>query len=111
MKPLEILIQPSFNSTRDSMGFSEDEDYNSYAVMFQQGYDMDVIEVEPGEKFKIKKNTNGQIDCTETPYKFIKKKEEWEDEEDIWDEEDQDSITLAPGKYKFLEDGIAIEEI
>ncbi|CAM3007171.1 hypothetical protein [Flavobacterium frigoris] len=113
MKPLEILIEPSFESTMKEMGISPDEDYNSDAILFQQGYNMYHIEVEPGDKFKIKKNTKGQIDCSETPYKFIRKKEEWETEENLWEEEyeDEENISLAPGKYKFLEDGITIEEI
>lgn len=113
MKILEILIEPSFESTMKEMGISPDEDYNSDGILFQQGYNMSNLEIEPREKFKIKKNTKGQIDCSETPYKLIRKKEECETEEDFWDDEyeNEDSITLAPGKYKFLEDGITIEEL
>jgi hypothetical protein len=48
MKTLEILITPSYESTRDSMSFSEDDVYDGDAVLLQQGYDMDVIELEPG---------------------------------------------------------------
>ncbi|WP_055445554.1 hypothetical protein [Lacinutrix himadriensis] len=111
MKLLEIIITPSFQSTLEQMGISPDEDYNSDAVLFQQGYNMYHMEIEPGEKFKIKKNKKGQIDCSEIPYKFIRKKEEWETDEDLWDDEYQDSIALSPGYYKFLEDGITIEEL
>jgi hypothetical protein len=111
MNTLEILINPNFNSTRDSIGLSEDQDNNSDAVLFQQGYDMDVLEVEQGDNFEIDNEFEGQINCEETQYKFIKLKkdedEEWEDD----DYEEGDSITLQPGKYKFLEDGITIEEI
>ncbi|MFA5297581.1 MAG: hypothetical protein WC389_05160 [Lutibacter sp.] len=114
MNTLEVLIMPNYESTRDSMGFSEDEDYNSDAVLFQQGYDMDVIQVEPGEDFKIGKKFKGQINCEETQYKLIKLKEEWEDEADEWDEdfyEEGNPIDLAPGKYKLLEDGITIQQL
>jgi hypothetical protein len=96
------------------VGFSEDDDYDGDAVLFQQGYDMDVLEVESGEKFKINKKFKGQVNCEETQYKFIKLKEEWEDESDDWDEdyyERGDPINLKPGYYKFLEDGITIEEL
>jgi hypothetical protein len=31
------------------MDFSEDDDYDDDAVLFQLGYDMDVMEVEHGE--------------------------------------------------------------
>lgn len=114
MKTLKILITPSFESTRDSMGFSEDEDYNSDAVLFQQGYDMDVLEVESGEKFKINKKFKGQVNCEETQYKFIKLKDEWEEEPDEWDDDYQqegEAINLYPGYYKFLDDGITIQQI
>lgn len=111
MKTLEILITPSYESTRDSMDFSEDDDYDGDAVLFQQGYDMDVLEVEPGDTFEIEEDCKGQVNCEETQYKFIKIKEEWEEE---WDKEDYNTgepINLRPGNYKFLEDGITIEEI
>jgi hypothetical protein len=95
----------------EQMGISPDEDYNSDAILFQQGYNMYYMEIEPGEKFKIKKNKKGQIDCSEIRYKFIRIKKEWETDEDLWDDEYEDSITLSPGYYKFLEDEITIEEL
>ena len=81
--------------------------------MFQQGFDMDVLEVEPGETFTIEEETKGQIDCSEIQYKFIRKKQEWETEDDLWleDYENEDNIELTPGEYMLLEDGITIEEI
>jgi hypothetical protein len=111
MTTLEIIITPSYEFTRDSMVFSEDYDYDGDAVLFQQGYDMDVMEVEPGDTFEIEDDCKGQVNCEETQYKFIKVKEEWEDK---WDEDDYhagEPISLPPGNYKFLEDGITIEEI
>jgi hypothetical protein len=111
MKPLEILVTPSYESTRDSMSFSEDDDYDGGSVSYQQGYDMDVIKVEPGDDFEIEQDCKGQVNCEETQYKLIKLKEEWEEE---WDEEDYiagEPISLTSGNYKFLEDGITIEEI
>lgn len=111
MKPLEILITPSYESTRDSMDFSEDDDYDGDAVLFQQGYNMDVMVVEPGDEFEIEEDFGGQISCEETQYKLIKIKEEWEDD---WYEDDYrpgEPLSLRPGNYTFLEDGITIEEI
>jgi hypothetical protein len=93
------------------MDFSEDDDYDGDAVLFQQGYDMDVMVVEPGDTFEIDEDFDGQVNCGETQYKFIKVKEEWEDK---WDEDDYqagETISLRPGNYKFSEDGITIEEI
>jgi len=114
MKTLEILIKPSIDSTRNSMGISENEDYNSDAVLFQQGYDMDIMQVEPDDSFKISGDYEGEINCSETHYKFIKLKNEWDDEPDEWGDdyhEPDDPITLTTGYYKFLEDGITIKQI
>ncbi len=112
MKTLEIIITPSYESTRNSMAFSEDDDYDGDAVLFQQGYDMDVMEVEPGDTFEIDDDCKGQVNCEETQYKLIKVKEEWEEEPNEWDEDyiAGEPISLRPGNYKFLEDGITIEE-
>ena len=61
MKKLQIMIMPSFNTTRESMGIEEYEDYNPDSVLFQQGYDADVIEVEDNEVFKIEDGYIGRI--------------------------------------------------
>jgi hypothetical protein len=107
MKTLEILITPSYESTRDLMDFSEDDDYDGDAVLFQQGYDMDVIEVEPGDTFEIEDDCKGQISCEDTQYKLIKIKNEWDDEFN----QAVETINLQPGNYKLLDDGITIEEL
>lgn len=43
------------------MDFSDDDDYDSDAVLFQQGYDMDYIEVQLGDTFEIDDCYKGQI--------------------------------------------------
>ena len=113
MKTLEIFIKASLDSTRDSMGYSEDDDYDSDAVLYQQGYNMDVMEVEPDETFSIEEDYEGQVNCDETKYKFIALKDEWDDEPDDWEDhlEPGDPITLSPGSYKFLDDGITIQQL
>ena len=60
-------------------------------------YNIDVIEVEPDE----------------TQYKFIKLKDEEDDEPGDWEDylEPGDPITLTTGYYKFLDDGITIMQI
>ncbi|MCV9933030.1 hypothetical protein OIU80_12125 [Flavobacterium sp. LS1R47] len=54
------------------MDFSEDDEYDGDAVLFQQGYDMDVIEVQPGDTFEIDDDCKGQVNREETQYKLIK---------------------------------------
>ncbi|QNK76871.1 hypothetical protein H7F37_12195 [Winogradskyella sp. PAMC22761] len=115
MKQLDILIEPSFQSTMEEMGIFSNEEYNSDAVLFEQGYNMFYIEIEPGEEFIIKAHTQGHVDCSEIAYKFIRKKEKWETDEDLRDDEyDADDcvmFSLSPGNYMFLEDGITIKEL
>lgn len=38
------------------MDFSENDNSDGDEVLFQQGYDMDVIEVKPGDTFEIDKS-------------------------------------------------------
>ncbi|GAB2540962.1 hypothetical protein GCM10027189_24830 [Rufibacter soli] len=90
------------------MGYGEDEDYDSDAVGFQQGYDMHMMEIEPGEQFSIgKKWQSATLQCDGRLIK-VKTKNEWGDDEI---EEDDDLISLAKGFYLFNEDGETIEKI
>ncbi|WP_460893424.1 hypothetical protein [Rufibacter soli] len=108
MDSLTILLMPNFNQTRKSMGYGEDEDYDSDAVGFQQGYDMHMMEIEPGEQFSIgKKWQSATLQCDGRLIK-VKTKNEWGDDEI---EEDDDLISLAKGFYLFNEDGETIEKI
>ena len=66
MKKLQIMMVPSLNSTRESMGFDDNEEVDSYAVLFQQGYDTDAIFVEDNEEFTIEEGYTGQVLIIET---------------------------------------------
>lgn len=35
MNTLEVLITPSYEFTRDSLGYSEEEDFNRNTILFQ----------------------------------------------------------------------------
>lgn len=61
MKTLQIMIMPSFDTTREAMGIEEYEDYDSDSVLFQQGYDAEVIKVEDDEVFEIEVGYIGRI--------------------------------------------------
>lgn len=114
MKKLNILLEPSFQSTRDSMGYSEDDMYNEEAVMFQQGFNIEVLEVAPNTKFRISEDFKGEINCEETQYKFVKHKYEWDDDFVTFDEDFYqigEPIYLDPGHYHFLDDGLTIKEL
>ena len=109
MKDLEILIQPSLDSTRESMDYEEHDDYDSDAVLYQQGFDMDVMSVSPGERFSIGNEYTGQISCDEVQYEYKIKGNKDYDFEDYY--VPGDPIELKPGSYIFKSDGIIIEKV
>lgn len=58
---MQILIKQAIDSLRKEMGYEEWEEVDEEALLFQQGYDGDVIEVEDGETFEIPVGSEGQI--------------------------------------------------
>ena len=114
MKSIQILLKPSFEKTRSELGFDENEDYNNDAVLFQQGYNIEILEVSPGEKFKIGKNyESGHLENSEDIYKLILKNDmDFEDEKEYWEEKNRESesIIFYKGKYLLREDGVTFEQ-
>lgn len=104
MKTLQIMIMPSFDTTRESMGIEEYEDYNSDRVLFQQGYDATVIEVEDNEVFEIEDGYIGRLLSND-------EEENEDDENDEFKNEDGDNIYLIndiedlDDKYEFILEG------
>ncbi|MEB3380378.1 hypothetical protein VL762_11770 [Flavobacterium psychrophilum] len=114
MTAIQILLKPSFDKTRSELGFEENQDYNEDAVLFQQGYNIEILEILPGEKFKIGKDyESGHLENPENVYKIILKNDmDFEDENEYWEEENRDSesIIFYQGKYILREDGITFEQ-
>ena len=52
---MKLFIKPTFDNIREDLGYDEFEDVDEDAIMFQQGYDGDIMEVEDGESFEIPK--------------------------------------------------------
>ncbi|MDZ4713522.1 MAG: hypothetical protein SGI89_14530 [bacterium] len=106
---LTIQLKPSYSSTAESMGFNlQTDEIDSEAVLFNQGLDIDEMEVEVGEEFKISSQfENGIVSCEENNYKLIAKDENGR----VKTTENEISIFLEPGKYLFHDDGITIEKI
>lgn len=101
-----ILLMPKFNSTRKEMGFEENEDYDSDAVRWQQGYNIQQMTIEPGEKFTIgRKWESASLQCEGNMIKLISKND-WDD-----DDEEDEQINLTSGNYFFNEDGSTIEKL
>ncbi len=89
-KPLEVQIMPTTGS------------------LYQQGFDIDYIEVEPGETFKIDRKFQGTISCDDEQYIFRDKDEFTGRGEE---QERAETYLLTPGSYRFHQDGITIEKL
>jgi hypothetical protein len=102
MKPVTILLTPSYSKTARNMGYEEGEDINSYGVLFQQGYDIEELEVQPGEEFSIDENwENGTLNCDGKVYRLLEK----QDFGGNTKVESSDQIHFEKGAYLFHADG------
>lgn len=103
-KTLEIMIMPDFDSTRESLGYDENDDYNSAAVFYQQGYDTDFIHVEDGEIFKISEGFIGRLNSEEPVY-LIQEDDDikYEDDDLQYQEHLRIKDDLIEGHYKYSE--------
>jgi len=103
---ITILLMPNFNQTRKELGYDAYEDYDSDAVRYQQGYNIQKMTVEDGEEFIINKNwESATIHCNGKMIKLITNNE-WEDEQ-----EDDEQIGLTSGIYLLHDGGIIIEKL
>src|ERR1035437_6184222 len=98
-KELQLLIIPSFDSVRESLGYEEHDDYNSDTVLFQMGYDGEMISIPDDEIFKIEKGFIGRIQ-SDGQYYLIKNKKDIKNKVDYMIEND-----LSEGNYKFSAEG------
>ena len=103
---MRLILMPSFADTAQSMGFEDLDDVDQDAVLFQQGCETEIIEVEPGDEFDIPFNSDFGDVQTEghDPLKLMGK--DFMDEMEI--KQDGYELRLYPGKYLFHEDGESI---
>lgn len=92
---LQLLIMPSFDSARESLGYEEYDDYNSDTVLFQMGYDGEIINIPDDEIFKIDTGFIGRIQ-SDGDFYLIKNKKDLKNKEDYLIEDD-----LSEGRYKY----------
>ena len=109
MKSIEIMLIPSLLSTIKNMGIDQDEydeDVDCDAISYQQGYDIDSMEIAPGEKFTIDENWEKAVfDCAGETYFLIMRLPSGEPEVNEFDH----VIHFGQGKYLFHEDGKTFE--
>ena len=65
---MEILIQPTIDNLREDLGYNDYEDVDEDALLFQQGYNGDLIIVDDGESFEIPEGYIGNIIEDATTY-------------------------------------------
>lgn len=102
---MKILLIPNYDSVRDDMGYGENDDYNSDAVLFQQGFETDSLDIDDGETFRVPEKYLGQIVDDGNMYEMAIEviPGDWHKGQML------DGSTIDPGLYKL--DGHLIIEI
>ena len=98
---MKLFIKPTFDNIREDLGYDEFEDVDEDAIMFQQGYDGDIMEVEDGESFEIPKGYVASI---------IEYFEGNWDKEEIYDDIDAGWYSLNGNTIKKIKDSDIINE-
>ena len=61
MDTILLALTPEFEMLRDEMGYDEYEDFDAYDILFQQGYDRQLIEVADDEIFEVPEGYSARI--------------------------------------------------
>ncbi|MDU0372352.1 hypothetical protein ACFPAF_18265 [Hymenobacter endophyticus] len=76
--------------------------------LYQRGFDIDTMDVDAGDTFKIEKGFQGSVSCDDEQY-ILKQKDAFSGYIEIL--EGEDTLFLEPGRYRFHTDGITIEQL
>lgn len=95
---IDIFIMPNVETVRENLGYDEYEPVSQEVIEFQQGVDIDTIEIEDDGSFEIPEGSHGQIQSDEEYYELITFDDSFEEREPIgW---------LNPGRYQIKDDTI-----
>ena len=100
----------ALDNIREDLGYDEFEDVDEDAIMFQQGYDGDIMEVEDGESFEIPKGYVASIIEDEPYYMLFEYFEGNWDKEEIYDDIDAGWYSLNGNTIKKIKDSDIINE-
>ena len=103
---MKLILMPSFAETAQSLGFDDLDDADQDAVLFQQGCEMEIIEVEPGDEFDIPFDSDFGDVQTEGRETLKLMAKDFMDEMEI--SQQGYEIRLYPGKYLLDEDAESI---
>lgn len=97
METITLFLTPEFDTIRDEMGYDENDDFDAYDILFQQGYDREMIEVEENEIFEIPEGYIATIQAMDANDEFYI----LDEGEDIFEKEDFQTETLREGQYRY----------
>lgn len=102
---MELYLMPTLESSQETLDYDFIDEENIDALLFQQGYDMDCVEVEDGDTFEVPKGMIGRVSSEDGTY-YIQVETMDGDFENEPIREDLDA-----GKYKLDGDLIKIIEL
>ena len=93
---IEIFIMPDVETVHENLGYDEFEPVGQDLIEFQQGIDIDTVEIEDDGTFEIPEGYHGQIQSDTEYYELITFDDSFEEREPIgW---------LNPGRYQIKDD-------
>ena len=95
MDTILLALTPEFEMLRDEMGYDEYEDFDAYDILFQQGYDRQLIEVADDEIFEVPEGYSATIQSDDPDDEFYL----LESEADLPDKGDFIVDALPGGNY------------
>ena len=100
---MQIFVRPTLNYVRKDLGFEEWEDVDEFTLLFQQGFDGEVIDIEDGETFTIPEDyIGGIVDDGKSYYWEVEIREDVFEKEEIYED-------LKAGRYRLK--GDIIEDV
>lgn len=104
---MKLFIKPTLDNIREDLGYDEFEDVDEETLLFQQGYDGDVMVVEDGESFEIPEGYLASIVEDEPHFECF---DGYWDKEEIYDDLDAGRYSLNGNTIKKITDSDIINE-
>lgn len=80
---MRLYIKPTLDNVQGDLGYNENDEVNIDSLLFQQGFDIDMVDVDDDERFEIPVGFVGEIDNEEESF-FLKTMID----DDLWDKEE-----------------------
>lgn len=107
---MKLFIKPTLDNIREDLGYDEFEDVDEETLLFQQGYDGDVMVVKDGESFEIPEGYLASIVEDEPHFMLFECFDGYWDKEEIYDDLDAGRYSLNGNTIKKITDSDIINE-